>query len=415
VELIILAVLIGISYEQKFRIIRRWCDRLRDWCYLKWQQWQNQRYNLRAKSIRRNPSISSDVSPQLQNQLIQLFDGDRKRAEELVANVRFGLRGKSEAYYWSLALQRKRQALERSHALTSDNAVQTHPLATSNSQQQRNSKATLGLEALSLRTRVRPTKAHPNLTFPEYPSSPEISNGSHDRQQVIKLHLNAALDLTKQHKFELALPILNRLINEYSDCFQARLMRGRAFRDLGKYDAALSDFDHVIQQHPHHIAAHRDKGLIEYEQRNYQEAIASLSIVIGHLPSAHLFKVRGNAYKGLGQNEAAIVDYLSAKKIYARQGVKHQVRQIEKQIHILYGITAKMSSYVGSQSHTSQRVKTFPFEKGRKQDQQHLLTLLHDDRAKACRLLESTRSRYPSRSINWYFEKTIHDLERDRH
>jgi tetratricopeptide (TPR) repeat protein len=221
--------------------------------------------------------------------------------------------------------------------------------------------------------------------------------------------LEAASDLAKQHKFDLALPILNRLIKEHPNCLKARLIRGRALRELGKYEAALTDFDHVIQQTPHHMAAHRDKGLIEYDQRNYLAAIASLSIAIGHLPSAQLFKVRANAYKGLGQNEAAIADYLSAKKIYARQGVKHQVRQIEKQIHTLYCMTQSIG-----QSHRLQVAVNFPFEQGRHKDKQHLLKLLDGDRAKACRLLESSRSRNPSRSVHWYFEKTIHDLERDR-
>ncbi|TAF51800.1 MAG: hypothetical protein EAZ61_09790 [Oscillatoriales cyanobacterium] len=390
-ELIIIAILIGIGCEQKFQIIQRCHNQWKVWYSLWLQPSRKGREHVSSTSIRRNLLIEPAPSQQLQNQLIQLFDGDRKRAEELVENVRFGLNGKSESYYWSLALQRKRHALKKTATLTPDIAQKANPFTTSD------------------RHQPRPTKANPNLTFVE----PASSTISHNHQQRIKLHLNTALDLVKQHKFELALPILNRLIGEYPDCLQARLIRGRALRDLQKYDAALSDFDDVIQQNPHHIAAHRDKGLIEYEQRNYQAAIASLSIVIGHLPSAYLFKIRGNAYKGLGQNEAAIVDYLSAKKIYARQGVEYQVRQIEKQIHILYGLIEKIDS--DNKSQKLQIVTDFPFEKGRKIDQQHLLNLLHDDRAKACRLLEATRRRHPRCSINWYFEKTIYDLERDRH
>ncbi len=46
--------------------------------------------------------------------------------------------------------------------------------------------------------------------------------------------------------------------------------------------------------------------------------------------------------------------------------------------------------------------------------QQELLTLLQWDVATAKRLLKRERSRHPNNSDNWYLEKVIWDLKRDR-
>ena len=44
----------------------------------------------------------------------------------------------------------------------------------------------------------------------------------------------------------------------------------------------------------------------------------------------------------------------------------------------------------------------------------NLLSLLHDDRNTANRLVSQVKSNNPTRSINWCVEKVIYDLERDR-
>ena len=43
-----------------------------------------------------------------------------------------------------------------------------------------------------------------------------------------------------------------------------------------------------------------------------------------------------------------------------------------------------------------------------------LLAMLNGDRAGANRLLKGTKRMYPGKSNEWYFEKVIADLERDR-
>lgn len=46
--------------------------------------------------------------------------------------------------------------------------------------------------------------------------------------------------------------------------------------------------------------------------------------------------------------------------------------------------------------------------------QRKLLKVLHDDRGAADRLLIQAELKYPGKSLDWYVEKVIYDLERDR-
>lgn len=54
------------------------------------------------------------------------------------------------------------------------------------------------------------------------------------------------------------------------------------------------------------------------------------------------------------------------------------------------------------------------FDQASRQLRKNLLSLLHDDRNTANRLVSQVKSNNPTRSINWCVEKVIYDLERDR-
>ena len=57
---------------------------------------------------------------------------------------------------------------------------------------------------------------------------------------------------------------------------------------------------------------------------------------------------------------------------------------------------------------------TIRFEHANRELQHKLLRLLHNDRGAAFRLLSHVKMKNPGKSTNWYFEKVIYDLERDR-
>lgn len=57
---------------------------------------------------------------------------------------------------------------------------------------------------------------------------------------------------------------------------------------------------------------------------------------------------------------------------------------------------------------------TIRIEQASRKLQKKLLLLLHDERATANRLLNQAKLKNPNKSVDWYVEKVIYDLERDR-
>lgn len=53
-------------------------------------------------------------------------------------------------------------------------------------------------------------------------------------------------------------------------------------------------------------------------------------------------------------------------------------------------------------------------EQGSRHLQKRLMSLLHDERETANRLLSQAQKKNPHQSVDWYMEKVIYDLKRDR-
>ncbi len=79
------------------------------------------------------------------------------------------------------------------------------------------------------------------------------------------------------------------------------------------------------------------------------------------------------------------------------------------------GDTGKSSSKPRSSFKSSlDEQSTIRIEQASRQLQKKLLRLLHDERDTANRLLYQAKLKNPNRSVDWYVEKVIYDLERDR-
>lgn len=63
-----------------------------------------------------------------------------------------------------------------------------------------------------------------------------------------------------------------------------------------------------------------------------------------------------------------------------------------------------------SKSHENQ----LSFDRASRQLQHQLLRLLEGDRDLAMRLISQVKIKNPGKSVDWYVEKVIYDLERDR-
>ena len=62
----------------------------------------------------------------------------------------------------------------------------------------------------------------------------------------------------------------------------------------------------------------------------------------------------------------------------------------------------------------SQSQKTSHFHRANRSLQRKLMLLLHEDHRAAERLIQQATLKYPGKSADWYLEKVIYDLQRDR-
>lgn len=65
-------------------------------------------------------------------------------------------------------------------------------------------------------------------------------------------------------------------------------------------------------------------------------------------------------------------------------------------------------------SHGEQQTSIIRLDQANRKLQRKLLTLLHDDKEAAKRLLTQAKLKYPNKTVDWCVEKVIYDLERDR-
>jgi hypothetical protein len=86
------------------------------------------------------------------------------------------------------------------------------------------------------------------------------------------------------------------------------------------------------------------------------------------------------------------------------------------------GIAALGSAGIGvtltalhERNRRSPQPKAFQPSKANPKLQRQLLRLLHEDRQAAERLVSYARLKYPGHNADWYVEKVIYDLKRDRH
>jgi tetratricopeptide (TPR) repeat protein len=86
--------------------------------------------------------------------------------------------------------------------------------------------------------------------------------------------------------------------------------RGNAYADQGEYEQAIEDYDRAIEIDPEYVGAYHDRGIAYFENGEYARAIEDYDRAIEIDPDfagAHLR--RGNAYFENGEYARAIEDY----------------------------------------------------------------------------------------------------------
>jgi tetratricopeptide (TPR) repeat protein len=110
----------------------------------------------------------------------------------------------------------------------------------------------------------------------------------------------------------------------------------------------------------------------------------------------------------------AISDYRQAARLYLDQSNKIMAKQMLDQIELL---KPKQTRITQTQTvrRTSRLIRHGTAGRVSASVQRRLLRLVGDDRRIAAGLVERLRQKYPDMPEDWYWEKAIYDLERDRH
>lgn len=173
-----------------------------------------------------------------------------------------------------------------------------------------------------------------------------------------------------------------------------------------------------------------NQGLNKARQGDYREAIADFDRAIQISPnSAHVYHNRGIAYSKVGDKQRAIHDYETAVKLFYEQRDDVNGKHAWENLQNLQQPSTHTQS-VGNATKPFQRSSTstdfstsssskshenqLSLDRASRQLQHQLLRLLEGDRNLAMRLLSQVKMKNPGKSIDWYVEKVIYDLERDR-
>lgn len=156
--------------------------------------------------------------------------------------------------------------------------------------------------------------------------------------------------------------------------------------------------------------------------RSYSSAIEDLDWAIQIDPQdAQAYVCRAQVRAKFDDRWGAIADYRQAAKLYLDRADKAMAQQMLDKIEQLKAsqVRTLQSSQrsQGSQRQTSSRSFRQRPTTGRVSPaiQRKMLRLVGDDRKIAAGLVDRLRERHPGMPEDWYWEKAIYDLERDRH
>ncbi len=88
--------------------------------------------------------------------------------------------------------------------------------------------------------------------------------------------------------------------------------RGRAYEELGEYNAAVMDFKKVIDIDPNHVQARLSVASDLYRNKLYKDAIYQCDLVLEHTQSAMAYFIRARGNQKSGNINLAMDDYKSA-------------------------------------------------------------------------------------------------------
>ncbi|MTJ08975.1 MULTISPECIES: tetratricopeptide repeat protein [unclassified Anabaena] len=235
----------------------------------------------------------------------------------------------------------------------------------------------------------------------------------------------------EQGETSAAIADLNWVLKADPNDAQAYCCRGVVQCKLGNYHEAIADFNHALQLNFQDGIVYRNRGKARSQIGDYQGALSDLNQALQKQPEDPLVYVaRGNIYRSMSDYLKAIQDYSQALQLnpnyapayYHRGLVYTLLEEIQNAIsdyQKAVSIYCEQEDWENYQQvlNSLQKIQTSnPEIKNQKYQilRQRLLRLVGGQQEIANRLIQQQEYNYPGMSDDWYLQKVIDQLERDR-
>jgi tetratricopeptide (TPR) repeat protein len=257
---------------------------------------------------------------------------------------------------------------------------------------------------------------------PTIKNKPIISEGE---------YFTRLLDLAEKGDTRQAMEDLNWVLQADPNDARAYCCRGVVRCKMGNYRDAISDFNQALRLNFQDAVVYRNRARARSQLGDYQGALADFNQALQLQPQdALLYVARGNTHRAMGNYFGAIKDYSKALEInpddaqaYYNRGLANAhieemhsaVQDYQKAASIFcekedwenYQKVLESLKKIQSPSADSKKVTNNILR-------QRLLRLVGGYWEIAQRLIEQAEFYYPGMSEEWYMEKVIADLERER-
>jgi tetratricopeptide (TPR) repeat protein len=235
----------------------------------------------------------------------------------------------------------------------------------------------------------------------------------------------------EQGETSAAMADLNWVLKADPNDAQAYCCRGVVQCKLGNYQEAIADFNHALQLNFQDGIVYRNRGKARSQIGDYQGALSDLNQALQKQPEDPLVYVaRGNIYRSMSDYLKAIQDYSQALQLnpnyapaYYNRGLVYtlleEIQNAVSDYQKAVSIYCEQEDWENYQQvlNSLQKIQTSnPEIKNQKYQilRQRLLRLVGGQQEIAERLIQQQEYNYPGMSDDWYLQKVIDQLERDR-
>lgn len=211
-----------------------------------------------------------------------------------------------------------------------------------------------------------------------------------------------------------AIADLNKALEFQPQNAQAYCYRGAVRSDIGDWGGAIYDCDRALQIDPNYVEAYIYRGDAYKKSGNLTQAIADYSLVLKfNADEPQAYYRRATVRLELKDSEGAIDDYQQAANIFFNRQDWIAYRQALDLIKKVYSVPKRssVSSSTERDAYIRNRAVNSP---SLKQLQNQLIGLVGGSFEIANRLVDLARYKKPGMPEEWYWEKAIYDLLRDR-